>query len=266
MKTHQLMGLLSILFFFNVLNLCCQEYYYVTATNGLVIRDQPATTGKRIEKLPFGTQVEVIHKTGIELSIKDDGKEIKGEWVEIKLAFPFSIVEEGSSYVFNGYLKDHEKFVTTVTQILEAHDLTETYNLRTDNNPFYLKGDFNGDQVEDHAILIRDKNNNSENELPDGKIAIIHQADSPKIIVLGSKDDPFGDSNYNWVGYFEKVSKGTKIWSNWDDEKDDFLMEDPPEHKKHKLLTDAFFVHNLESCGGGYIYWNKGTYKWMQVE
>ncbi|WP_378172001.1 hypothetical protein [Aquimarina sp. SS2-1] len=138
--------------------------------------------------------------------------------------------------------------------------------MRTDNNPFYIKGDFNGDTVEDHIILIREKNKTTEGETAFGKIAIIYEGNDPRIDVLGNADDPLGESDYNWVGHFKKVPKGSIIWSNWDEEKQDFITNDPPEKKKHVLKTDAFYIHYLESCGGGFIYFDNGVYKWLQSE
>lgn len=104
-----------------------QNQHFVNATNGLIIRAQPKTNAKRIGKLPYGSLVEVIKNTNINLQILDKGQYITGEWVKIKFQiFPYSILENNdkyidSCYVFSGYLEQLEKakIKTTIIDSLE---------------------------------------------------------------------------------------------------------------------------------------------------
>ncbi|QXP58988.1 SH3 domain-containing protein [Olleya sp. HaHaR_3_96] len=71
---------------------------YVTAESGLLCREVP--NGKIIYKFPYGTEVEIIDRTDIELTITDDGKEITGDWVKVKAKN-----SNKTGYVFDGFLK-----------------------------------------------------------------------------------------------------------------------------------------------------------------
>ena len=92
-------------------NAIAQEYYYVNAENGLNVRVEPKLTSKKITKLLFGQVVEKISNTNIELSIEDDGTELKGHWVKIKYSnYPYLVPKDDNiiayqGYVFDGYLK-----------------------------------------------------------------------------------------------------------------------------------------------------------------
>ena len=75
---------------------------FVTAENGLIVREGPDRQAKRIGKLPYAARVQVQQKPGIRLSIQDDGQTIDGEWVKVR-----QINDEAASlsgYVFNGFL------------------------------------------------------------------------------------------------------------------------------------------------------------------
>lgn len=71
---------------------------YVIAKSGLLCRKEP--NGKVIHKLPYGTEVDIIDSTNIELTINDDGKEIRGGWVKIKVKN-----SNKTGYVFDGFLR-----------------------------------------------------------------------------------------------------------------------------------------------------------------
>lgn len=76
-----------------------QNVQFVNAPNGLIIRDKPSTESSRIGKRMFGERITIIQKTDIGISIKDDGKIIKGNWTLIK-----GDLKNPKGYVFGGYL------------------------------------------------------------------------------------------------------------------------------------------------------------------
>ena len=41
-----------------------EEPYYVIARNGLIVRDQPSIKGKKLNKLPYRTEVKIKKYTG----------------------------------------------------------------------------------------------------------------------------------------------------------------------------------------------------------
>lgn len=77
-----------------------QERMYVTAKSGLIVRDKPSLKSNKIFHLPKNTMTYISKKTGINLVILDEGKEIKGEWMKI---YGFDN-KSTKGYVFGGFL------------------------------------------------------------------------------------------------------------------------------------------------------------------
>ncbi|WP_378171998.1 hypothetical protein [Aquimarina sp. SS2-1] len=88
-----------------------QSIFYVTAQNGLILRDQPTTGGKYLGKLPFGTAVEVIKQTGKFSTILDGNDNIKGEWFIIDPIYPSGIDYDKELFVFGFYLQPQKDFI-----------------------------------------------------------------------------------------------------------------------------------------------------------
>ena len=80
-----------------------QNILYVEADNGLNVREKPQLSSKKIGKLDYSTAVKVFQNTGLELTIKDEGKDVTGEWVEVH-----EINGDLKGYVFNGFLTSTE--------------------------------------------------------------------------------------------------------------------------------------------------------------
>ena len=77
-----------------------QDRMYVTAESGLIVRSKPSLESNKISHLPNNSLVLITEKTGINLIIKDDGKEINGEWVKI---YSFDDSDD-FGYVYDGFL------------------------------------------------------------------------------------------------------------------------------------------------------------------
>ena len=82
-----------------------QNTSFVVAENGLIVRESPDQNSERIGKLYYGTEVEILEETGIELQIKDGEKDIKGEWLKIR-----EIDGTNKGFVFSAYLVGDELF------------------------------------------------------------------------------------------------------------------------------------------------------------
>ncbi len=106
-----------------------------------------------------------------------------------------------------------------------------TYHL----NPFYLRGDFNGDSKPDIAILIK------ETKTKKIGILVIH-SDSRHFFILGagSKIGNGGD-DFRWLG----------VWT----------IRTNIEEKNQK--GEGIYVEKPESAGG-LIYWTGDQYVWRQ--
>jgi hypothetical protein len=81
-----------------------QDIQYVSAENGLVVREKPNRGANRVALLDYGTAIEITEHTNLQLDVLDNGRKIEGEWVKIKGDGLYEFFEEG--YVFNGYLTE----------------------------------------------------------------------------------------------------------------------------------------------------------------
>lgn len=102
---------------------------YVIAKSGLLCRDKP--NGKVIHKFPYGTEVEIIDRTDIELTINDGGKKITGNWVEVRIEN-----SNKTGYVFDGFLKPVDYLAPQ-----KIAELTPSFFIKTSNSKgLLLKG------------------------------------------------------------------------------------------------------------------------------
>ena len=106
LKITTLMRLIKSLFLVCILiqstRLSAQDFRYVTAENGLIVREKADRNSNRIYKLDYATEVLFYDTTGVSFTIFDDGEKIQGEWVEI---YTYNDTgDEVKGYVFDGYL------------------------------------------------------------------------------------------------------------------------------------------------------------------
>ncbi|MFV0540370.1 MAG: SH3 domain-containing protein [Aestuariibaculum sp.] len=103
-------------------NLYSQDYYFITAENGLNVRTESNLSSNKIAKLPFGFLVKKTAETNKSLSITDNGKQITGTWVKIEFYnSPYLVSEQpeqhqNEGYVFDGYMEPLKK-ENTITNI-----------------------------------------------------------------------------------------------------------------------------------------------------
>jgi hypothetical protein len=119
--------------------------------------------------------------------------------------------------------------------------LAKNYDVSFHMNPFYLRGDFNGDGKIDVAVLVKQRSTGKVG------IAIINGA-SDKITILGAGTAiGNGGDNFEWMDSWEIYSKdrtanGTSV---------------------PKLRGDALLVSKSEAASA-LIYWNGKRYVWLQ--
>ncbi|NNF83199.1 MAG: SH3 domain-containing protein [Flavobacteriaceae bacterium] len=85
--------------------LTAQSLKYVSAENGLFTRLAPDRGSRAIAKLHYGTKVEVMELTGLQMDLMDRGEKITGQWVKVKARLP---QEEVTGYVYDAYLTNEE--------------------------------------------------------------------------------------------------------------------------------------------------------------
>lgn len=80
-----------------------QSDFYVSADNGLYVRQAPGQAADVITKLNYGTKVAITEHTNLTMDVLEKGKIIKGEWVKVNAYSNYTFIE---GYVFNGYLTE----------------------------------------------------------------------------------------------------------------------------------------------------------------
>jgi hypothetical protein len=108
-------------------------------------------------------------------------------------------------------------------------------------NPFYLRGDLNGDSKTDVAVLVKQRST--------GKlgIAIIHSA-TDKVIILGAGNSiGNGGDDFEWMDSWEIYSKSRPS----------------SQTSLPRLHGDALLVGKSEAASA-LIYWNGKRYVWLQ--
>ncbi len=134
-----------------------------------------------------------------------------------------------------------------VIEAVSSGHFAETYVLDGRINPFYLRGDFDGDGKPDYAFWIKAK--------AGGETGIaIWLSSQQKFIILGA-GVPFRfagstESNFEYLNVWEvygkrPVERGVEAGA-------------PP-----NLIGEAILVGRSES-GSGLIYWTGKTFKWYQ--
>ncbi|MCB1171380.1 MAG: SH3 domain-containing protein [Leptospiraceae bacterium] len=106
MKRRQTVKL-TLCILLTILTISCKENAIVTATSGLLMRDQPALDGKQLDLLPAGSEVEVLEEGPMQVI---DGT--TAHWKRVKH-------NQTEGWVYGGYLVD-SKDEATVKQIRDC--------------------------------------------------------------------------------------------------------------------------------------------------
>lgn len=129
-------------------------------------------------------------------------------------------------------------------EVFTEKKLNEKYEFAFHINPFYLRGDFNGDNRNDIAILIKEKSS--------GKIgiAIVHDGKRDVFIVGAGTSVGNGGPDFKWMDVWSVYPKGA--------------VQSPEETTLLKLKSEGLSVIKSESASG-LIYWDGKKYKWYQM-
>jgi hypothetical protein len=131
--------------------------------------------------------------------------------------------------------------------------------IKVTERPDFITGDFDGDAQQDSVFIVTSVNGDRSGM----KIAYA----TGRVDMLGMGKDVLGQGfdSFEWVGIFKKVQKGEEVAPNVDED-GEFYIEEIPDSLYTTLPHDGIFIHQAESCGGGIIYLDNGTYKWIQQE
>lgn len=263
MKSNILFCLILIFSLLYSSSLTANSTYFVTAQNGLIVREKSSIFSKAIGKFEFGTRIHLSDE--IEQYIDTlliEGEEKIGYWVKISThtfsCYATEAQKEG--FVFNIFLDNEQTFIAKIQEEFSKFTQLKEYQLDTENDIFCLRGDFLDDKITDTAILLKRKKQNREGYY-DKNIVILNYNSTtkdPKITFLSEED------GYEWVGVFIKINAGTPLWSNYDEDWIDF--DNVPEKDKVFLTYDCFFLHAAESCGGNFTFWKGNKFNYLQQE
>ena len=131
-----------------------------------------------------------------------------------------------------------------VSKTFTVKKLNKQYEFSFHLNPFYLRGDFNGDGKPDIAILVR--------QTRSGKIgiAVVHSATNEVLFIgAGTEYGNTGD-NFDWMDYWYVYPKGV-------------VHRGVGEKTVPRLIGEALYVGRSESASG-LVYWNGKRYLWYQ--
>lgn len=140
----------------------------------------------------------------------------------------------------------HSDFILESNLPIQAFkDLKKHKDLSISNtiNPFYQRGDFNGDCLVDIAISV-------QNEKGQRGILIVHQAEPNVDFLLGAGNDfSNGGNDFGWMDIWGVGSGGVFTSSH--------------ENEERLANSEYLYVEKSESAGGA-IYWNGSSYEWEQ--
>jgi hypothetical protein len=182
------------------------------------------------------------------------------------LLFLFSIVACGDRMqTASTTIVDTAAKVTDTTKqqtspsVFNHYGFDTAYEISKEHQPFMVTGYFNADDILDTAILVRHKSTGKD------ALFIKHGGTNKSFLLRNGKDVGSDFDDFHWVGQFEVMKKGKKVWNNVVD--GEIVGEDQVlDSKKITLMTDGIFVHEDEGGGGGIIYFKNGKYIWVQQD
>jgi hypothetical protein len=160
------------------------------------------------------------------------------------LAIPTMVL--GQETVENKIFLFESNLPEELNHLYSQAKIKDVYSIRTDLNPFYLRGDFDGDKKQDYALGIADRKTNKKG------ILIYHTGTKTHYIIAAGKplSNSNGGNDYSWMDawkvYVER-EVGTGVG----------------EKEKITLKGEAILAMKVES-GSGLIYWTGKNYSWYQ--
>jgi hypothetical protein len=138
-----------------------QDIQYVSAENGLIVREKPSQGANKVGMLDYGTVIEIIEHTNLQLDVVDNGKKLSGKWVKVRGIDAYEFFEEG--YVFNGYLTEeklekrfkvnYDAFTVTIEGISEKGNRKDIINPDFDGVLFFKLGE--DETIEGKTVSVK---------------------------------------------------------------------------------------------------------------
>ena len=138
-----------------------QDIQYVSAENGLIVREKPSQGANKVGMLDYGTVIEIIEHTNLQLDVVDNGNKLSGKWVKVRGIDAYEFFEEG--YVFNGYLTEeklekrfkvnYDAFTVTIEGISEKGNRKDIINPDFDGVLFFKLGE--DETIEGKTVSVK---------------------------------------------------------------------------------------------------------------
>lgn len=148
--------------------------------------------------------------------------------------------------------KEYEDFVVESSlpddlyHFYNKENIKSIYSIRTDLNPFYLRGDFDGDKIQDYALGIVQRKTNK-------KGILIYHSGTKKHFIIGagqSLNVKHPGDDFHWMD----------AWKVYMDKEVEIGVG---ESEKIHLKGEAILAIKLEAASG-LIYWTGREFKWYQ--
>ena len=162
------------------------------------------------------------------------------------LLVPFAIAVAGPANPTESQTPDAQlpHIPESVERAIVHGSLAKKYELAFRLNPFYLRGDFNGDGKIDVAVLVKQRSTGKMG------IAIIHGV-TDKVTILGAGTAiGNGGDDFEWMDSWQIYSKERAAHA-------------ASERGVPLLRGDALLVSKSEAASA-LIYWNGKRYVWLQ--
>jgi hypothetical protein len=148
-------------------------------------------------------------------------------------------IEDALEFMFNSSLPDN------LYEFYNQEKIRTTYKINRELNPFYIRGDFDGDNKADYALAVIEAVTDKKG------ILIYHPATKKHFLAGAGESIPNGHGDdYSWMDAWEVSDEKT-------------VGQGVTNLKPPKLLGEAILIKKLESSSG-LIYWDGKEYKWYQ--
>lgn len=133
--------------------------------------------------------------------------------------------------------------------------LDKKYAVATFLNPSFLQADFNGDTIQDIAVLVLEKATKRKG------ILLIHGKTNEYFLFGAGTPFGNGDKDFKWADKWSLYNKKTASETQFDKASGDIIGS-----KKIKLMRPGILIEDYEdgaALAGGIIYWNNKKYIWI---
>jgi hypothetical protein len=147
--------------------------------------------------------------------------------------------EDRIKFVFDSNLPDD------LYDFYNQEKIRTTYKINRDLNPFYLRGDFNGDKKTDYALAVIESGTDKKG------ILIYHPATKKYFLAGAGKSIP------------NRPMDDYSMIDAWEVSDEKIVEQGVTDLKAPKLIGEAILIQKLESSSG-LIYWDGKEYRWYQ--